>query len=424
VSFCKRITRFMMVTGLVFALPAWGQQKPLTEGQVQTLVRSGLGDESGAKVIEQRGVDFAPGEKFLQSLEAAGASEAFLMALRAAKHPEPAGTKMPLNQVQVFALLGGGVPSHRVTLLIQERGIDFAPTDEYLQEVSLAGGDDELISTLKRTKVTKPVTLDPAAETRQVEVKPHAARGAEFFQEKRYADAEVEYRAAVQLDPQNADLHIALSRALNAQGKADGALAQAREGLRLNPESDLGHFSLGVALGEKGDMNGQIVEYREALRLNPSNELAHNNLGLALGNAGDSEGAIAEYRAALRVNPNDDMVHVNLGSALGNSGDVRGEIAEDREALRLNPQNEDAHVGLGVALGNSGDKDGEIAEERAALRLNPNNALAHNNLGVALEAKGDLRGALEEYHTAYTLDAGNETYGQNYERVSLQLRQR
>jgi hypothetical protein len=51
------------------------------------MVRDGFGDESGAKLIEQRGIDFAPSEDFIQTLKAAGASEAFLKALRAAKPP-------------------------------------------------------------------------------------------------------------------------------------------------------------------------------------------------------------------------------------------------------------------------------------------------------------------------------------------------
>ena len=132
------------------------------------MVRAGLGDDSGSKLIEQRGIDFAPSDDFYQTLKAAGASEAFLKALRAAvapglsparnvaptfrsahadlkvsattPSPEPASAKKPLNQVQVFALLVGQVPSHRVTMLVEERGIDFEPTDDYLQEVRLAGG--------------------------------------------------------------------------------------------------------------------------------------------------------------------------------------------------------------------------------------------------------------------------------------------
>jgi hypothetical protein len=73
------------------ALPPRAQQKPFTQEQVSNMVRAGLGDETGAKAIEQRGIDFTPAEDFLQTLKAAGASEAFLKALRAARPPEPAG---------------------------------------------------------------------------------------------------------------------------------------------------------------------------------------------------------------------------------------------------------------------------------------------------------------------------------------------
>ncbi len=192
--FRKTLTLLILATGLAFALPAWAQQKPFTQEQLVSMVRAGLGDDSGAKLIEQRGIDFAPSEDFYQTLKAAGASEAFLNALHAVVAPglspahaalkggsttagPPASAKKPINQVQVFALLVGQVPSHRVTMLVQERGIDFEPTDDYLQEVRLAGGEDELISALKSAKVTRPVTIDPAAQARQTEVRQHAARG-------------------------------------------------------------------------------------------------------------------------------------------------------------------------------------------------------------------------------------------------------
>ena len=58
-------------------------------------------------------------------------------------YPEPANAKKPINQIQIFALLAGQVPSPRVAMLVQERGIDFEPDDEYLREARLAGGEDE-----------------------------------------------------------------------------------------------------------------------------------------------------------------------------------------------------------------------------------------------------------------------------------------
>jgi hypothetical protein len=81
----KTLSFLTLVTVLMFVLPARAQQKPFSQEQVISMVRDGFGDESGAKLIEQRGIDFAPSEDFIQSLKAAGASEAFLNALRAAK---------------------------------------------------------------------------------------------------------------------------------------------------------------------------------------------------------------------------------------------------------------------------------------------------------------------------------------------------
>ena len=40
------------------ALPPRAQQKPFTQEQVSNMVRDGFGDDSAAKLIEQRGIDF------------------------------------------------------------------------------------------------------------------------------------------------------------------------------------------------------------------------------------------------------------------------------------------------------------------------------------------------------------------------------
>ena len=243
---------------LILTLPVQAEQKPFTKEQVSNMVRDGFGDESGAKLIKERGIDFSPPEDFLQSLKAARASEAFLNALRAAKPSEPASPKKPINQVQVFALLVGQVPSHRVTMLVQERGIDFEATGDYLQEVRLAGGEDELINALKSAKVTKPATVDPAAQARQAEVRQHMARGAQFSLEKRYADAEAEIRAAIRLDPQNAELHVGLGETLGSKNSDwDGEVAEYREALRLDPNNEYAHVDLGAARGNKGDWDSE-----------------------------------------------------------------------------------------------------------------------------------------------------------------------
>jgi len=274
------VTILLIVIAVILTLPMRAQQKPFTQEQVGNMVRAGLGDDSGAKLIEQRGIDFAPAEDFLQSLEAAGASEVFLKALRAAKPPEPASAakppeaaiaKKPLNQVQVLVLLAGQVPSHRVAMLVEERGVDFEPQQEYLDEVRIGGGNDKVIKALKSAKVTKPATVDPAAQARQAEVRRHVARGAELKQRNQYAEAEQEYRAALLLDPQNADLYVSLAYLLSLQKKWDDAASAGREALRLDPNNGGALNNLGVALEKKRDLQGALKQYRAAYMLDPKN---------------------------------------------------------------------------------------------------------------------------------------------------------
>lgn len=446
----------MLILVLVLAAPAAAQQKHFTQAQVQGMVRDGIGDDTGGKLITQRGIDFEPTEDFLQSLTTAGANQAFVQALRTAKRPPAAGggATKPLTQIQIISLVSGEVPNHRVAMLVQQRGIDFDPDNEFFRQLRLAGGDDELVNALKGAKVTKVENADPALVSRQAEIRQHTARGAELLKGKQYADAETEYRAAVQLDPQNPDLHISLGITLGREGNWDGQVAEEREALRLSPNNDRAHVALGAALAQKDDQDGAMAEYREAIRLNPNDDLAHSNLGNRLMHKGDWDGANAEYREAVRLNPKNEQAHLNLASTLEHNKDWDGATAEYREALRLKPNNEQTHLSLGVALSKKGDQDGAIAEYREVIRLNPSNEqaylnlgnrlsyksdwdgaiaeyaeavrlnssnhLAHYNLGIAYEHKGNRQAALQEYRTASQLNPQNAAYQKAYERLNSQ----
>jgi tetratricopeptide (TPR) repeat protein len=307
------------------------------------MVRDGLGDETGAKAIEERGIDFVPTEEFLQSLKAAGANEAFLQVLRGARHPQPAGeaAKKALNQVQVSALLAGQVPSRRVAVLVDERGIDFEPTNEYLEEVRLGGGEDELIKALKSANVTKPEHVDRAFAAREGETLQHLVRGGEYMFAGRFDDAEGEFAAAVRLEPEEPGLHLVLGEALESEGNLNGAVAEFRQAVRLNPNNETSHLKLAWVLGLRGDGEGAIGEYSEALHLNPKNDLAYYNRGVNLMGMGKEkrDAAIADLREAIRLNPSNHRAHFLLGLALEGEGDREGALQQYRAACRLDPQN-------------------------------------------------------------------------------------
>jgi tetratricopeptide (TPR) repeat protein len=124
---------------------------------------------------------------------------------------------------------------------------------------------------------------------------------------------------------------------------------------------------------------------------------------------------------ARSLQPGDAEVHLKLGDSFYRKADWDGAIVEYREARHLNPNLAEARFKLGLALQLKGDPDGAIAEYRVALRLKPDYALAHNNLGLPLEHMRNPPEALQEYRAAYMLDPRDETYKQNYERLSQQV---
>jgi tetratricopeptide (TPR) repeat protein len=389
-KFLVSMMAFMVAFGL--SALARGQEKPLTEDQVLALVRNQMADEAGAKIVQQRGIDFVPTEDFLISAKKGGASDAFLQALRAAQQPKPAGgqEKKALSQVQILALLAGDVPSSRVAMLVAQRGIDFQPSEDYLKTLEGAGAQSDLLNALRAAKPAQAALGGAASQAQQSEVQQHLTAGLEFRKRGQYPQAEQEYRAASDLDPQNPDLLVSLATVLDHEGKPDEAIATAQKALLLNPSDDHAHVALGNAYAHQADLARAITEYREAVRLNPTNYIALDNLGLALSRTGDPDGGMAEYREAMRVNPKYDHAHLNLGIALDKKGDVDGAMAEFQEAIRLNPRND----------------------------------LAHMNLGVALLRKGNLRAALEQYRIGCSLNPGNQVYRRAYERLLQRVNQK
>jgi len=136
--------------GLAQAPPA--AHKPLDKDQVMTLVTAGMDNAELAKKIEQLGIDFEPTEDYLQALRNAGAQDVLIHTLRAAK-PEP------MNRQQVVALVAGGVPSERATALVKQRGIDFVPDEKYLETLRVAGADEALIAALHEASAMMPGEL-------------------------------------------------------------------------------------------------------------------------------------------------------------------------------------------------------------------------------------------------------------------------
>ncbi len=120
-------------------------QYPLDKDLVRELVTAGINSLALARAVMEHGIDFQPVTEYLQSLQAAGAAEALLKALREA-------LPKPLGKDQILALLASGVANERVASLVKHRGINFKPREEYLETLRIAGANDVVIRAVREAK--------------------------------------------------------------------------------------------------------------------------------------------------------------------------------------------------------------------------------------------------------------------------------
>jgi tetratricopeptide (TPR) repeat protein len=89
------------------------------------------------------------------------------------------------------------------------------------------------------------------------------------------------FQQALQIDPNDAEVHNDMGATLIALGKTDTAIPHFREAVRNKPNLANAHYGLGYALSLQGEMGAAIQEYQTALKLNPGYEAARRDLAKA-----------------------------------------------------------------------------------------------------------------------------------------------
>jgi tetratricopeptide (TPR) repeat protein len=205
---------------------------------------------------------------------------------------------------------------------------------------------------------------------------------------------------AIQLSPDDADVHYHLGTALQHRGDIPGAMARYQRAIELYPAHTEAILELANALQHSGRFVEAATGYRRALEIEPQLAEAHNNLGNALRDSGHSDDALASYRRALEIKPDFAEAHCNLGNALRRRRQLPAAVASYRRALAIKPNFAQAHNNLGNALGDLGQLDDAVSCYCRAIEIKPDFAEAHSNLGNALRDLGRLHEALGSYGRA------------------------
>ena len=146
----------LITTGFSVRAVPQDSRPPLSKDEVLDLLITSAPSKVTISTIKQNGIAFKPTPQVLEEFRKKGADKAVLAALREAWHEE---IPKPLGDREILIMLAEDVPSQNIVRTVLERGIDFQPTADYLEQLRSQGAKDSLIDEL-RTAVPRPFSKD------------------------------------------------------------------------------------------------------------------------------------------------------------------------------------------------------------------------------------------------------------------------
>jgi len=160
----------------------------------------------------------------------------------------------------------------------------------------------------------------------------HSALGkAKMYYDLDWPGAETEFKVALGLDPNSANIHLAYSGYLTNCARFDEAYRERKRALELDPLSLMSNKTLAGALFRLGQMDEAIAQYQKTLEMDPGFAQAQREIGLVYEKQARYSEALAALRKALEL-PGNHFKPTNEADICYVLA-VSGRTAEARKAL-------------------------------------------------------------------------------------------
>lgn len=219
------------------------------------------------------------------------------------------------------------------------------------------------------------------------------------------------YQRALDIEPNQFDLYLALSRLLTFQSQPERGLEMAREALRRQPESARAWALLGMAYDWLGLPLDAIEACEKAVSLDPTLPEAYAYLAEAYIDGGNWFAANGAIATAMALDETNIDVLRNRGYVLETQGNYYGAIEAYREALKVHDKLVHLHMAIGRNANALGNWTLAVQAYSDAVEADPNHVPALARLGLVLLMTGDYDKAKVNLSTAIKLDP---TYGEAY----------
>ena len=187
----------------------------------------------------------------------------------------------------------------------------------------------------------------------------HASLGLINEHSWQFADAEREYKRAIELNPNYPTVHHWYAVLLAVTGR-DG-MAEAKRAQQLDPLSAVIAANVGNHYYGRGDLNAASEEYKKAIELNPNLGLARSFLGLTYLKQGREQEAMVELQKGVEVTERASQELGALGYGYGVMGKRAEAVAVLRELEEKYARRESPGLYLAEVYAGLGEKDQAFA---------------------------------------------------------------
>jgi tetratricopeptide (TPR) repeat protein len=213
--------------------------------------------------------------------------------------------------------------------------------------------------------------------------------------------------ASVAIGPSTARYNMALNHAL--RGEYSQAALEYRNALQLNPQLRDAHAGLGIALYLQGELGEAADAFRRAVDLDSADAVSQTRLGLIYLKQGQYALARAALEQAARADTALPEAAYGLGLLSARTQDLRGAIAHFSRALALHPGYAEASLNLGVAHMRLGEYALAARAYEQGVEADPANPRARLYLSDAYAKLGQSEESRAQRERARHLNQGKES---------------
>jgi TolB-like protein/Flp pilus assembly protein TadD len=186
---------------------------------------------------------------------------------------------------------------------------------------------------------------------------PHASLGAIYRKSWRFAEAEKEFKRAIELNPNYATAYHWYSIVLLNLGRYDESLAMIQRAHELDPLSSIITITISWVLLSRNNHQASIENLLKLIELDPTFGHAYDNLGLAYLKIGRNAEAVAAFEKAAQLTDRYSFVLGNLGYIYAVTGRRTEAFAVIRELEEKDARKEANGVSLAAVYAGLGDKE-------------------------------------------------------------------